>query len=273
MKKKRKVLLSILSSCILIMAYMFVEPYWIKVTYIKVKDSDIPDSFDGKRIVFASDIHHGPYFSRERVRNMVEKVNSLNPDIIFVGGDYVEKSREYIKPCFEELSHLEAPLGRFGVLGNHDYYRNGELVRQSMKEAGITLLDNAAQWITYGSGRIKVCGVGYFNRYLYPIESYLEDVGEDDFVILLSHDPDYAETIRNYKIDIVLSGHTHGGQVTLFGLWAPYIPSIYGQKYRTGVADTKYTRVYVSNGVGTSGIPIRFFARPEIVVLELVKEK
>ncbi|GAE89682.1 metallophosphoesterase [Acetivibrio straminisolvens] len=235
MKRKVKILLSILAACILILVYMLVEPYWLEITYIEIKDKDIPDSFDGKKIVYVSDIHHGPDFSRERVKNLVEKVNNLNPDIIFVGGDYIEKGKQYIKPCFEELRGLNASLGKFGVLGNHDYYHNGDLVRQSMKETGIVLLDNAAQWITYGSGRIKVCGVGYFNRYLYPIESYLEDVSEDDFVILLSHDPDYAENIRNYKIDIVLSGHTHGGQITLFGLWAPYIPSIYGQKYRTGM--------------------------------------
>jgi len=265
--------LSILTACILILAYMFIEPYWLKITYMEIRDGDIPNSFDGKRIVFVSDIHHGPFFSGKRVRNLVKKINNLNPDIIFVGGDYVEKGGQYIKPCFEELSGLKAPLGKYGVLGNHDYYRNGDLVRQSMREAGITLLDNADLWITYGSGRIKVCGVGYFKRYLKPIESYLKGVSEDDFVVLLSHDPDYAENIRNYKVDIVLSGHTHGGQVTLFGLWAPYIPSIYGQKYRTGMVDTGYTRVYVSTGVGTSGIPVRFFARPEIVVFELVKEK
>ncbi|WP_235832597.1 metallophosphoesterase [Acetivibrio mesophilus] len=275
MKIKRiwKITLSLLVVSILISAYMFVEPYWLKVIHIEIRDRNIPDSFDGKRVVFVSDIHHGPNFSKERVGKLVRKINNLDPDIIFVGGDYVEKGKQYIKPCFEELEGLKAPLGRFGVLGNHDYYSNGELVRQSMKEAGIVLLEHSAQWINYGSGRIKVCGVGYFNRHSQPIESLIKDVGEDDFVILLSHDPDYAESIRNYKIDIVLSGHTHGGQVTLFGLWAPYIPSIYGQKYRTGMVDTEYTRVYVSNGVGTTAIPVRFFARPQIMVFELIKEK
>jgi len=106
----------------------------------------------------------------------------------------------------------------------------------------------------YGSGRIKVCGVGYFKRYLKPIESYLKGVSEDDFVVLLSHDPDYAENIRNYKVDIVLSGHTHGGQVTLFGLWLPIF-----LRFTARIQDRhggyRIYRVYVSTGVGTSGIP------------------
>lgn len=275
MKIKRmcKVLSLMLLACILAAAYMLVEPYWMKVQNVEIRDKDIPDSFDGKRMVFISDIHHGPSFSRERVKSMVEKINALDPDIIFLGGDYIEKGEQYIKPCFEELRSLEAPLGKFGVLGNHDYYNNGELARQGMRDAEIVVLDNTAQWVTYGSGRIKVGGVGYFNHRFHSIEPAIKDVREDDFVILLSHNPDYAESIRNHKIDIVLSGHTHGGQITLFGLWAPYIPSLYGQKYRTGMVETEYTRVYVSNGVGTTDIPVRFFARPQIIVFELVKEK
>ncbi len=269
-KKISRILLLLFISCTLISGYMFLEPYWLTVKNVKIKDRDIPDSFNGKKIVFVSDIHHGDHFSRERLSKLVERINSLGPDIILLGGDFIGKGSHYIKPCFEELKKLEAPLGKYGVLGNHDYYRRGEIVRENMRKAGITVLDNDACWIVYGGGRIKVGGVGDYYHSNQQLEPTIEDAREEDFVILLSHNPDYAEKIRNYKVDIVLSGHTHGGQVTFFGLWAPYIPSGYGQKYRYGMVETEYTKVYVTSGVGCTGYPVRLFARPEICVMELV---
>jgi hypothetical protein len=93
----------------------------------------------------------------------------------------------------------------------------------------------------------------------------------NDFVILVSHTPDFAENLKTDKIDLMLSGHTHGGEVTFFGLWAPYIPSDYGQKYRTGIIKTDKTTVLVSNGIGNTFLPIRFFARPQINIIDLEK--
>ncbi|MGB9594408.1 MAG: metallophosphoesterase, partial [Anaerolineae bacterium] len=90
-----------------------------------------------------------------------------------------------------------------------------------------------------------------------------------DFVILLSHNPDYAERLITRDIDLMLSGHTHGGQVTLFGLWAAAVPSAYGQKYRGGFVRTEHTLVYVTTGVGTITPPVRFWARPEVVLITL----
>ncbi|HEX2953396.1 MAG TPA: metallophosphoesterase, partial [Bacillota bacterium] len=117
--------------------------------------------------------------------------------------------------------------------------------------------------------RIKIGGVGdYFTDFQY-IEPTVGDVTAHDFVILVSHNPDYIETLHTRKIDLMLSGHTHGGQVTVFGLWAPRIPSRYGQKFRTGVIRMNHIELLVSNGVGTEGLPIRFFARPQIVTVIL----
>ncbi len=267
--KKSKIILLLLALFILLPAYMFLEPYWLKVKHMEIKDKDIPDSFSGKKIVFVADIHYGNHFSRERLSKLVKRINSLEPDIILLGGDYIGKGGHYIQPCFEELAKLEAPLGKYAVLGNHDYYKKGEITRENMRKAGISVLDNDARWIVYGNGRIKVGGVGDYYHSTQKIEPTVKDVKEEDFVILLSHNPDYAEKIQNHKVDMVLSGHTHGGQVTFFGLWTPVIPSEYGTKYRYGMVETEYTRVYVTSGVGCTGYPIRFFARPEICVMEL----
>ena len=269
--KLLRVLRILLLICLVLGIYIFIEPYWLETRFIEFENKDIPYSFNGKKIVFVSDIHHGPNFSRARVQSLVKHVNDLKPDIILLGGDYIEGAK-YALACFEELKNLNAPLGKFGVLGNHDHWENEVDVREGMKSAGIKILDNKAQWITIKGGGIKIGGVGDMYADNQNIKPTVNDVQEEDFVILLSHNPDYVEEIKNYKVDIVLSGHTHGGQVTLFGQWAPVIPSNYGQKYRVGEVRTDYTKVYISRGIGSTGIPIRFFSRPEVTVFNLKKK-
>jgi len=254
---------------ILFLAYIFVEPHWLAVREIDIVDEDIPEAFQGKRIVFVCDIHHGPYLSIERVRGLVNRVNGLDPDVIILGGDYVHREPKYIAPCFDELKNLRAMRGKFGVLGNHDHWEDAELTREGMEKAGITILDNRAEWISIGGQRIKIGGVGDMYEDVQDLTPTVEGTTEEDFVILVSHNPDYAEEITTRNVDVVLSGHTHGGQIPFFGLWAPLGPSRYGQKYRTGIVDTGFTKVIISNGVGTITPPVRFFARPDIIVITL----
>ena len=253
----------------LMLVYTFIEPYWLEIKTTDIVSEDIPEDFTGTKIVFISDIHHGPFFSRARLSRLVHKINSLKPDIVLLGGDYVHRDPKYIEPCFEELKGLEASLGKFGVLGNHDHWEGGELTLKNMGNAGIMALDNKAVWVNKGNSRIKIGGVGDFLEDDQDLTPSLEEVEDEDFVILLSHNPDFFEQIRTRKIDLVLSGHTHGGQVTFFGRWAPIIPSKYGQKYRTGIIENDYSKLIVTNGVGTITPPVRFFARPQINVIEL----
>lgn len=272
MKKGKivKFLLIILLPPLLLLAYSYaLEPYWFEVKGITLTSHDIPLSFAGKKIVFISDVHHGPFFSRERVAEVVRRVNELKPDIIILGGDYVYKSPQYIAPCFEELKKLNASLGVFGIRGNHDHWESAEQTKQEMKQAGIFLLDNDAVWIESGRERIRLGGVGDLWENEQDINATIDATSENDYVILVSHNPDYAEDITANKVDLILSGHTHGGQVTFFGLWAPVTVSSYGNKYRSGLIDTGHTKVFVTKGVGMIGLPIRFFARPEITIITL----
>jgi len=266
---KRKTWLCVLAFVILLVAYAFLEPYWLTVREVHIVDPDIPESFDGTRIAFLTDIHHGPDFSLARVRRAVERTNQLHPDIILLGGDYVYGDPKYIVPCFAELARLEATIGKFGALGNHDHYQDAVLTSQTMVEAGIEWINNRAQWVSRNGQRIKIGGVGDLWEGSQDITPTIGDTTEEDFVILLSHNPDYVETMTTRRVDLVLSGHTHGGQVTLFGRWAPFVPSQYGQKYRTGMVDTAFTTVIISNGIGTIPPAVRFFARPEIVLIHL----
>lgn len=250
--------------------YALIEPYWIQVQETTIQDRDIPASFNNFKVVFITDIHHSPSFSRERVRKAVQKVNSLNPDLILLGGDYAEESIEYLKNCFSELEALQAPFGKYGVLGNHEYLLDANLSFREMQAKGIPCLDNKGVWIERNGERIRIGGVGELWNDSQKLENVLEGVDEEDFAILLSHNPDYIERMSSNMVDLMLSGHTHGGQVTFFHFWAPVHPSSYGQKYISGLVQTSKAKVLISNGIGVlDGRPLRFFARPQINVIYL----
>lgn len=274
-KKNKKIFLLSLVALFLFLSfcvYIFIEPYRLEVKQLDFYDEDIPASFNNLKIVFFADIHHGLFFSKNRVKELVEEINAMNPDIIFAGGDFVGnylfENPKYIEPCFSELKNLKAKFGVFGVLGNHDIWTDKELSLAEMEKTGIVYLGNKGQWLKKNGEKIKIGGVKDFYEDVQDISDVVGDVSENDFFLLLSHSPDYVEEIDNDKIDLVLAGHTHGGQMTFFGLWAPVTSSRYGQKYRTGFIETPDTKVLVTNGVG-SILPIRFFARPQINIINL----
>ena len=269
MKNRKGVIILVTGLALLCLAYGLIEPYFVEVSEIDYAKSDIPKAFDGKRIVFVSDIHYGLFYTKDRVSDIAKKVNDLTPDIVVFGGDYLSSDVKSAAPCFEELAKINAPLGKFGVMGNHDHWGHVKDVLGGMAYAEITPLDNKAEWINLDGERIKLGGVGDLWCDQQDIEPTIGDVTEKDFVILLSHNPDYAENMETDNVDLVLSGHTHGGQVTFFGLWAPYTNSGLGQKYMSGLIYLGNTKVYVSRGIGTVVLPIRFFARPEITVINL----
>ena len=242
----------------------------VKVTEVEINSTDIPNSFDGIRMVFISDIHYGPYLSHEQLAKIVDQIIQINPDLILLGGDYVFYRKKYIAPLFKELGRLHPPLGIFGVLGNHDHWADDNETRRKMRENKIICCDNKSFWVKKGSDSIKIGGVDDLWYGSQMPENTLRGLRKSDFAILLCHHPDYLENIHSELIDLTLSGHTHGGQVTLFG-WAPLLPSEYGQKYRYGLIRSGNTQSYITSGVGTVMPPIRFFCPPEIVLLRLRK--
>ena len=260
-----------------LLAYGIGETYWLVQKDYTFRSPDVPAEFDGVRIAFLSDIHRGPFFSESRVKSLVDRVNAMKPDLVLLGGDYVFMGTRYAESCLKELARLRAPLGVYGVLGNHDYgKRSGEdpsgpdVVIKAMTDAGITLLRDQGVWIGKDGARIRLGGVSDLSQDQPNLNPVITGTTQSDFVLLVSHEPDYAEHLPPDVVDLVLSGHTHGGQVTLFGKWAFHVPSDYGQKYRTGVVKNNATTVIVSNGIGTSTIPpYRLFCRPQIVVVTL----
>ncbi|MHB9142930.1 MAG: metallophosphoesterase [Paludibacter sp.] len=284
LKKRSKRLLIILLSGALLLTYASLETRWVKTTNIIIASKDIPTSFDAKRIVFVSDIHHGAALSIERVQKLVKRINDLHPDIIILGGDYVSRKEKYIKPLFDELRNLKSKYGIYGVLGNHDYFVNGDLTKKMMERNGIKLCDNKSYWLRINGDSIKIGGVDDPDGSKPILDSTVYDVQPKDFCILISHRPDFIKEINDGLVDLTLSGHTHGGQVTFFGLWAPILPDENGlwaylsfsskeQKYRYGlIHSTSTMQSYITSGIGTRFPNFRFFCRPEVVVLELKRK-
>ena len=257
----------------LFLTYSYFESRWVKITEVEIKSADIPDSFNGAKIVFISDIHLGPFLSANRLSRIVDQINGINPDIILLGGDYVFYYTKYVEPVFHEFGKLRSVYGIYAVLGNHDYYAGADLTKKMMAKNGINSCDNQYYWVKKGNDSIKIGGVGDLWEGTQVPENTFSGLKKSDFAILLTHNPDYLENIYTDLIDLTLTGHTHGGQVTLFGWWAPILPSEFGQKYRYGLIDSGKMKSYITSGIGTVTVPLRFFCRPEIVVLRLKKTK
>lgn len=227
-------------------------------------EGNIPQSFDGATAVFISDIHYPSKFTRKRLGKMMHKLHTLSPDLLLLGGDYVT-SDEYIYELFDSLSNLKTSYGTYAVLGNHETSR-AHLVDSVAALYGIRMLNDEAVAVGCDSASIYIAGVrNSFNASPSPSDT----VVDKGFTILLAHTPDYAQSV-DAVAHLVLSGHTHGGQVSLFGLYTPVKNSRYGTRFLRGrnFTDSGVT-VITTTGVGTSRRKIRFCVPSEIVVIEL----
>jgi predicted MPP superfamily phosphohydrolase len=242
----------------------------LRVHRIRQPIPKLPRSWWGATVAFLADLHHGPYLSVSRLRDVVDRTNALEPDLVLLGGDYVSKEVKYIEPGIAELARLRARLGRFAVLGNHDHWKSASRTRAALDAAGIERLDNAGVWVERGGAPLRIGGVGDLWTDRQRLDRALGDATDRDAVLLLSHNPDYVEEIADPRVQLVLSGHTHGGQVVVPGYAVSWAPTRFGTKYLRGLCQGPWAQVFVTTGVGTSGPPVRLFCPPEIVHLTLV---
>ncbi len=249
--------------------YPVLEAKWCATSRRVVSVPRLPSAFRGTTVALLADLHHGPFVPLAYIRHVVDLTNSLRPDLILLAGDYVSKSPRYIAPVCEELKRLEGPMGRFAVLGNHDHWESVVESEIQLDRAGFEMVDNRGVWLRRGGDRLRICGVGDLWTDQQDVVSALDDADESDAVILLSHNPDFAETVDDPRVGLMLSGHTHGGQVVIPGWGAPIVPSNYGAKYLGGLVQGPSCPVFVTRGVGTTGPPVRLLCRPEVVLLTL----
>ncbi len=249
----------------------YVEPYWLRVYDQPVTITSLPPAYDGLRIVQLSDLHLGPWISLPYLNRALALANSLSPDLIVLTGDYVRKDPRYITPVYHALAQLHAPVGVYGVLGNHDQWEDETLVRtrQEMAQAGIVELTNTGVALDRNGQRLGLAGVADLWTGQPDPEQALASVPPGVPVILLSHNPDVVEQVRDPRVALMLSGHTHGGQVNLPLLGTPVVPSRHGSKYAAGLVRVGPTQLYINRGIGMAVLPFRLRCRPEITLLTL----
>ena len=274
-------------------AYGFGEPARLRVTRYDIQPPQWPEGLKLKVAVIA-DLHAcDPWMSLERIESIVERTNSLKPDVTVLLGDYVAGHRQVTRfiPASEwapVLAGLRAPLGVHAVLGNHDYWEDQTVqsdgqgttvARRALEAAGIPVYENDVVRLTQAGRPFWLAGLGDQLAYL-PARRFrpvrrigvddlaatLAKVADDAPVILLAHEPDVAMRVPA-RVALQLSGHTHGGQIRLFG-WSPVVPSRYGEKFAYGHART-HCDVVVSGGLGCSIMPFRLGMPPEIVLVTL----
>jgi hypothetical protein len=229
---------------------------------------ELPAAFENFRIVQVSDVHHSSLVSLAEVRRVVELAQSARGDMIVLTGDYTTARRSYIEPCAEVLGTLKAASGVWAVLGNHDHYTDGELTRRALVRHGIGVLDNAHTEVRRGADALQLAGV---DDWSWGYADWTRALGQLDRrrpTLLLSHEPQVFDLPETAGISLILSGHTHGGQVSLPFVGAP-ARFFEAFKYIRGRYERAGTQLYVSRGTGVVGLPIRFGARPEIAVLRL----
>ena len=273
MKKILKFLLFAIVVIILIIAYSrYVGTSGLVTKEYKIETNKIDDSFDGLKIVHFSDLHYKRIINRERLESVVEEINLINPDIVFFTGDLIDKDFDITDQdkidLTECLKMINSKYGKYAVNGNHDYVRDENLLNEIYDGSDFILLNNNYD-IIYGDGDDKLF-IGGLDNYSYgksdidKVMNYFVNNEDISYKIILVHEPDYADNfINRYNIDLILSGHSHNGQVNI-----PYIKKLFlpygSKKYYENYYEINNTLMYVSSGIGESRINFRLFNRPSI---------
>jgi len=226
--------------------------------------------FEQLRVVQLSDVHVGNTIDKAFLEECVERINALQPDIVVITGDLVDRKIEDAKEDLEPLKSLKSTFGTFFVLGNHEYYHGAKAIADYMPQLNIKALLNESIVLSDGQNSINLVGINDLQSIRFntmPVDTYaaFKDVDEDKPTILLSHQPKSIEMVKDKPYDLMLSGHTHGGQIFPFGflvmLQQPYLYGLH--------AVTRTKQIFVSRGTGYWGPPVRVFAPSEISVLTL----
>jgi hypothetical protein len=253
---------------------MLVEKSSVEVNEAEFSIANLPPELSGFSIALLSDIHSSLYMTRRNMQDVVARVNALKADMIAVPGDFVNNQVQEVYPFAEAFSELVAPYGVFGVMGNHDFYtENPEQVARVVDECGVKLLRNDRITIRKGSSEFLLVGVddvGRDERQLIKLDTALGEAPPQIPRVLLCHRPYYLPMASGKKIDLVLSGHTHGGQV-VFGKFGgiTFAPAAIASPYIWGKYRHGFAQMYVSRGIGTVGLPVRFNCPPEITRIVL----
>ena len=247
---------------------------WLEPRRLVVRDIELTLPrwrLDGMRAGVLSDVHAGvPHMPLAKLARAVDALNDRAPDVHLLLGDYLDSSqpwRRRLAPelVAKELARLRAPLGTIAVIGNHDWRNSGDRIWRALEAEGVTVLEDRAVGLANG---LWVAGLGDMRHRRPNVARALREIPEDAPAIVLSHDPDMFPEVPE-RVSLTLAGHTHGGQVAIPLLRRPLLPSHYGERYARGHVIEHGRHLFVSSGLGTSGLPIRLLAPPEVLILTL----
>ncbi|MDX6612067.1 MAG: uncharacterized protein QOD75_1253 [Blastocatellia bacterium] len=243
------------------------EPFLISVEHQPVVLKKLPEALNGLKIVQLSDLHHSPFTGAEQIERAVGLANRLNPDIVALTGDYISHDRSYAARCAEMVGKLRARYGVYAVLGNHDHWTDAALITDLFRAEGIRVLVNEGLRFEQHGASFWLAGVDDTMVGLEDLPLALAGSVESEMKLLLAHNPTVLRRAARAGVDLVLSGHTHGGQVA----WRPE-KTVSGRPRRRllkGLGRRGDTQIYVTRGLGTVVLPIRYGCPPEVSLIEL----
>jgi predicted MPP superfamily phosphohydrolase len=247
------------------------QPKNISITNQSVVLKKLDDIFRGYRLLQVSDFHLGTWINTRDMYEIVDLINQQEPDLIAITGDFISFDPiKYSKVLYNTLSSLNPMDGVVAVLGNHDHYTDAVVIRDALSNCGIIELNNSIHVIKRSSSRLIMAGIDdYMTRHA-DLDRVIEQIPDaDDSVILLAHEPDFADiSSESGRFAMQLSGHTHGGQICLPIFGNLYLPR-YGRKYPSGYYQVNDMQLYTNRGIGTSWLKFRLNCPPEITIFEL----
>src|SRR5215510_10872437 len=269
----------LLSAVLLLLAFVVFWAFFIEPNRLVVREETIaidnwPRALDGLRIAVISDIHAGGSFiDDKKLHTIVDRTNALHPELIVVLGDYMSSngwtSRRIEPEVFGPvLKNFNAPFGTYSVLGNHDWWNNGFKVRAGLEQNGIKVLDNEVLQIQARGVPLWLVGLADLWTRSQQVEQTVAKVPEGQTMIALTHNPDIFPDLPE-RTPLLLAGHTHGGQVRFPLIGSVVRSSVYGERYERGQVFENNHHLFVTTGIGTSIVPVRFGVTPEIVLLTI----
>lgn len=248
-----------------------IEPYDYLVSETDIFIPNLPERFENFRITQLTDIHHSRILGIDEVLRVVKIARQTKPDMIVLTGDYTTSYRRYIEPCAEALSSLSAQEGVWAVLGNHDHYTDPELTVQALQRNRINVMSNVNTTITRGPDKLQLAGIDDWTWAATDWQGAFAGLDTKLPTVLLSHQPSVLDLDQAKQASLIISGHTHGGQIDLPLIGAPARFATKDLRYAQGLFKLGNTQLYVSSGTGVIGLPVRLGVRPEIAVLRLRK--
>ncbi len=252
----------------------FIEPNRLIVHEETIQIENWPKELSGLRIALVADIHTGaPFINDKKLRRIVELTNQQNPDLIVLLGDYMSPNSWHSHRVEPEvtaaaLKNLHAPLGVYSILGNYDWWYGGEKVRSALEQNGIHVLEEEVAEIKWRNSSFWLMGFADLWTRPQHIQETIRKAPEGATVIGLSHNPDIFIHMPP-TMPLMLAAHTHGGQVKLPLFGTPIVPSYFGPRYTAGQVFENGHHMFVTTGIGTSILPVRFRVTPEIVILTI----